>query len=199
MPVILKKQINASVSVCLWQILEAEAFFIENYTLDPKDLASIQTIKLESRRLEKWACRAALAELTGQNSVEITYSHHGQPLITFGSISFSHTKDLALVVLSNQPVGADIEKITPRILKLKHKFMNQKEIQEFDVENPRDVTLIWCAKEAIFKWYEKGELDFSEDMMISNNPLKALLKKEKEIPLFQMEYLDFMIVITNGN
>ena len=199
MPVILKKQINASVSVCLWQILEAEAFFIENYTLHPKDLSSIQNIKLESRRLEKWACRAALAELIGQKSVEIAYSNHGQPLSEHGLISFSHTKDLALVVLSDHPVGADIEKIAPRILKLKHKFLNQKEIQEFNIEDPHDITLIWCAKEAIFKWYAKGELDFSEDMIISKNPLKAFLKKEKEIPLFQMEYLDFMIVITNGN
>ena len=101
--------------------------------------------------------------------------------------------------MSDHPVGADIEKIAPRILKLKHKFLNQKEIQEFNIEDPHDVTLIWCAKEAIFKWYAKGELDFSEDMIISKNPLKAFLKKEKEIPLFQMEYLDFMIVITNGN
>jgi phosphopantetheinyl transferase len=196
MPVILKKQINASVSVCLWQILETEAFFIENYTLHPEDLSSIQKIKLESRRLEKWACRAALAELIGQKSIEITYSSHGQPLYDHGAISFSHTKDLALVVLSDQPVGADIEKIAPRILNLKHKFMNQQEIKEFNPDDAKDVTLIWCAKEAIFKWFEKGELDFSEDMVISKNPLKALLKNEKEIPLFQMEYLDFMIVIT---
>lgn len=199
MPVILKKQINASVSFCLWQILETEAFFIENYTLYPEDLSSIQNIKLESRRLEKWACRAALSELIGHKSVEIAYSNHGQPLSEYGSISFSHTKDLALVVLSDHPVGADIEKIAPRILKLKHKFLNQKEMQEFNIEDPHDITLIWCAKEAIFKWYAKGELDFSEDMIISKNPLKTLLKKEKEIPLFQMEYLDFMIVITNGN
>jgi len=196
MPVILKKQINASVSVCLWQILETEAFFIENYTLHSEDLSSIQKIKLESRRLEKWACRAALAELIGQSLIEITYSSHGQPLSDHGAISFSHTKDLALVVLSDHPVGADIEKIAPRILNLKHKFMNQQEIKEFNADDPKDVTLIWCAKEAIFKWYEKGELDFSEDMVISKNPLKALLKNEKEIPLFQMEYLDFMIVIT---
>ena len=196
MPVILKKQINASVSVCLWQILETEAFFIENYTLHSEDLSSIQNIKLESRRLEKWACRAALAELIGQKSIEIAYSSNGQPLSDHGAISFSHTKDLAIVALSDHPVGADIEKIAPRILNLKHKFMNQQEIKEFNADDPKDVTLIWCAKEAIFKWYEKGELDFSEDMVISKNPLKALLKNEKEIPLFQMEYLDFMIVIT---
>ena len=103
---------------------------------------------------------------------------------------------MALVAWSDHPVGADIERITPRILKLKHKFMNQNELHEFDAGNPHDVTLIWCAKEAIFKWYEKGELDFSEDMVIFKNPFKAILKNEKEIPLFQMEYLDFMIVIT---
>lgn len=195
MPVIIKKQIHASVSFCLWQIQETEAFFLENYFLDPLDLYNIKKIKLESRRLEKWACRAALAELIGDRNVFITYSKNGQPLSEHGSISFSHTKDLALVVLSDHPVGADIEKVTPKIVKLKHKFINQQEITVFDTEDPEEITLIWSAKEAIFKWYEKGNLDFSEDIVISKNPLKATLKKEKEIPLYQMGYFDFMIVI----
>lgn len=195
MPVIIKKQIHASVSFCLWQIQETEAFFLENYFLDPLDLYNIKKIKLESKRMEKWACRAALAELIHDNAVLITYSENGQPISHYGSISFSHTKDLALVVLSDQQIGADIEQVTPKIVKLKHKFMNEKEMQYFNADLPEDVTLIWSAKEAIFKWYEKGNLDFSNDIVISKNPLSALLKNEKEIPLFQMEYLDFMIVI----
>jgi phosphopantetheinyl transferase len=195
MPIVLKQQINASVSICIWQILETEAFFIENYQLNTSDLLEIQNIKLESRRLEKWACRAALCALVGSNLVDITYTSNGQPLLDKGFISFSHTKDFALVALSDHPIGIDIEKITPRILNLKHKFMNPLESIHFDPKNAKDVTLIWCAKEAIYKWYAQGELDFSEDMIISKDPLKATLKKEQEILLYQMEYQDFMIVI----
>lgn len=195
MPVIIKKQMQASVSVCLWQIQETEAFFLENYFFDPQDLLNIKKIKLESKRMEKWACRAALAELIHNNSVLITYTENGQPISQFGSISFSHTKDLALVVLSDQQIGVDIEQVTPKIVKLKHKFINQQEMNLFDAENPFDVTLIWCAKEAVFKWYENGNLDFSNEIVIYKNPLRAILKNEKEIPLFQMEYLDYMIVI----
>jgi phosphopantetheinyl transferase len=197
MPAILKKQLNGSVSICLWQIQETESFFLQNYTIDQQEIEEIQKIKLLSRRLEKWACRAALAELTGEKEISITYTPNGQPLFHKGFISFSHTKDLVLVALSDQPVGVDIELCAPRILKLKHKFMNEKEILFFDPENPKDVTMIWCAKEAIFKWYAKGELDFSNDIIIANNPLLALLKNEKEIPLYQMEYLDYMIVIAS--
>lgn len=195
MPAILKKQLNGSVSICLWQIQETEPFFLQNYIIDKHDINEIQNLKLESRRLEKWACRAALAELTGDKKISISYTSNGQPISPNGFISFSHTKDLVLVALSDRPVGIDIELCAPRILKLKHKFMNQQEMIIFDPENSKDVTLIWCAKEAIFKWYAKGDVDFSNDILITNNPLQALLKNEKEIPLYQMEYLDYMIVI----
>ncbi len=197
MAIVLIQQLSASVSICIWQIIETEAFFMENYQLNTADLLEIQNIKLESRRLEKWACRAALGALVGSNIIDITYSSNGQPLFEKRFISFSHTKDLALVACSDQPIGVDIEKITPRILNLKHKFMNPQETKHFDPKSSKDVTLIWSAKEAIYKWYAKGELDFSEDMMISKNPLKAILKKEIDISLYQLEYQDFMIVIAN--
>lgn len=199
MPIVLQQQLSASVSICIWQIAETEAFFMENYPLIASDLLEIQNIKLESRRLEKWACRAALGALTGSSRVDITYTPKGQPLFYKGFVSFSHTKDLAVVVWSDQPIGVDIEKITPRILNLKHKFMNPQESISFNPKDSKDVTLIWSAKEAIYKWYAKGELDFSEDMVISKDPLKAILKKEIEISLYQMEYQDFMIVIASKN
>lgn len=195
MPIVLQQQLSASVSICIWQIAETEAFFMENYQLNSIDLLDIQNIKLESRRLEKWACRAALGALVGSNTIDVTYTSNGQPLHSKGFISFSHTKNFALVAWSVHPIGIDIEKITPRILNLKHKFMNPQESIHFDPKSPKDITLIWSAKEAIYKWYAKGELDFSEDMIISKNPLKALFKKEIDISLYQMEYQDFMIVI----
>jgi 4'-phosphopantetheinyl transferase len=197
MPIVLQQQLSASVSICIWQIAETEAFFMENYQLNGIDLLEIQNIKLETRRLEKWACRAALGALTGSNTIDITYTPNGQPLFYKGFVSFSQTKDYILVAWSDQPIGVDIEKITPRILNLKHKFMNPQESISFDPKNAKDVTLIWCAKEAIYKWYAKGELDFSEDMIISKDPLRALLKKEIEISLYQMEYQDFMIVLAS--
>lgn len=199
MPVVIKKQINASVSVCLWQIQETEAVFLSRYQLSSQDLSDILSLKLDSRRLEKWACRAALSELIEDKSIELSYSSFGQPIIRNGNISFSHTKNYGLAVLSHFPVGADIEQVTPKILKLKHKFMNPQEMNQFNAKSPEEVTLIWSAKEAVFKWFEKGDLDFCSDMMITKNPLKATLKNEIEIPLYKMEYLDFMIVIAATN
>lgn len=196
MPVVFKKQLNASVSICLWQIQETEAFFLENYSLDAQDLKSISQCKQESRRLEKWACRAALAVLTGERKVSISYSVNGQPLFPEGFISFSHSKEFVLVAISNQPIGVDIEKITPRILKLKHKFMNEDELFHVDIENPEDITFFWSAKEAIYKLYEKGNLDFCDDMHISPNHLSGKLKNEFQITLNKFIYQNFMIVIS---
>ena len=52
MAIVLIQQLSASVSICIWQIIETEAFFMENYQLNTADLLEIQNIKLESRRLE---------------------------------------------------------------------------------------------------------------------------------------------------
>ena len=195
MPVVLKKQLNASVSICLWQIQETEAFFLEKYTLDLQDLENIISCKLESRRLEKWACRAALADLTGDKRVTISYSENGQPLSDKGFISFSHSKEFVLVAISNHPVGADIEKITPRILKLKHKFMNESELKQIDPENPEDITFFWSAKEAMFKLYEKGNLDFCDDMEVIKSESIATINATQKVTIHSLIFENYMIVI----
>ena len=33
-------------------------------------------------------------------------------------------------------------------------------------------TLIWCAKEAIYKWYQKGNINFIKDIKLHNFKIK---------------------------
>ena len=83
--------------------------------------------------------------------------------------SISHCKNFAAaIVSSNLRVGIDVEFITPKVEKIKSKFLHASELRFVNSrpvhEQLQLLTLLWSGKEAMFKWYGKGEVDFSEMM-----------------------------------
>jgi len=98
--------------------------------------------------------------------------------------SISHCGSyVAAIVSSNSRVGVDIELITPRIERVAHKFLDEEEMHFFNDDYAQFLeqwglrgrvfqeflTLIWNAKEAIFKWYGRGELDFRRHMKLEGS------------------------------
>lgn len=152
MPILQTKQIDSSVSYCVWQITETEEFFFSHLRLVPADEKYIRSQKLPVRRLEKLACRAALACLLETDSVTVSYSSDDAPQLDGFYLSFSHCKEFAAAALSSvSPVGIDIEPIGERILKLSHKFLNKKELETFDLSDKIQMHFCWGAKEALYK------------------------------------------------
>jgi len=182
-PVILSKNIRQNISIAVWQIAETEEFFYHSLLLLPEDESKIRNIKLQKVRFQKLACRAALAQLLGDNKVEITYSETGQPLLKNYYISFSHTTTSSAVALSTVPVGIDMEELTPRILKLYPRFMSEKEIFNSDVTELKNLYYFWCAKEAMYKWYSMRNLDFIEDLYVLKNEKKGSIKNKHTLQL----------------
>ena len=98
--------------------------------------------------------------------------------------SISHCGDFAAaIVSSNKRVGVDIEIISERIHKISSKFLNDSELNYLGKEDKlflkqwnetgkvktEFLTLIWNAKEAIFKWYGDGGIDFSEQILLNDD------------------------------
>ncbi len=87
--------------------------------------------------------------------------------------SISHCGNLAAaIVSSSNRVGVDIERITPRIKTISHKFLHEEEavflnqwnqLQAMELEL---VTILWAAKESIYKWYGLGLVDFKNHMRL---------------------------------
>jgi phosphopantetheinyl transferase len=189
MPITFKKNITKKVSVAVWQIAETEEFFLNSLKLSQEDETHIKKCQLQKVRLQKLACRAALAELLGTNKIDITYSETGQPQLKDDYISFSHTKTSVAVALSKiSSIGIDIEKLTPRILPLYPRFMSQKEIENCDVNNLKDLYYYWCAKEAMYKWFATKNLDFIEDLQVHKNEKKGVIGKKHTV-----QFVDFCV------
>jgi phosphopantetheinyl transferase len=88
--------------------------------------------------------------------------------------SISHCGDFAAaIVSSSNRVGVDVELVSPKIQQVSRKFLNESE--ETYLVGWKDIpkvylemqTMIWSAKEAIYKWYGNGEVDFKKHITLN--------------------------------
>jgi phosphopantetheinyl transferase (holo-ACP synthase) len=101
------------------------------------------------------------------NRIEIHKDENNKPTLYIDHekyfISISHSYEYVGIMFSKtHEIGFDIEKIDDRIHRVSHKFLNENE-QKF-AESKLSKTLIWSAKESVYKWYGKKELDFKDNM-----------------------------------
>ena len=140
--------------------------------------------KTEKRKKEFLASRLLVQEIS-QNTI-ITYNEFGAPELDNGKyISISHSKEMVAIIISEQQVGLDIEQISEKALRLAAKFISAKNQSNLTKEK---ATLIWCCKEAIFKWHQTGGVDFIKDIIIPEFSAKekgeiAIQFKNKELNL----------------
>ncbi len=149
--------------IAIWDMRESYEKLLQlsnNY-----DLSKYKT---EKRKREFLASRLLLNEI--QPNQQITYNKYGAPEIKNGNyISISHSKNLVVIVASEQKAGIDIEQISEQPLRLSSKFIAENTHQDLSKEK---ATLIWCCKEAVFKWHQKGSVDLINDIRLNQFELK---------------------------
>jgi phosphopantetheine--protein transferase-like protein len=65
-------------------------------------------------------------------------------------------------------VGIDIEAISPRILKIKEKFLSTNELECIDSTHEiNHLLLCWSAKESVYKAMGKEDVDFKTHLQIA--------------------------------
>ena len=128
---------------------------------------------LPKRRFEFLRTRLLLKTLIGRE-VWVSHTEEGKPYISDESysLSISHAGDYVAVMLGKTvPVGVDVELKREKLFRVQHKFLGKEEsalVEELEDREMRLRLLLlhWCAKEAIFKRYEKSLPEFSEEIMI---------------------------------
>lgn len=192
MPLFYQQNINDATSLAVWHITEEEVFFLKKVHLQIE-------IAHPHKRLQHLAGRYLLQFLAPGFPIEqIEISKSKKPLLinkTF-NFSISHCGNFAAAIISkNQMVGIDVELVTPKIEKVKHKFLKEIELGllnnfTLDEQEINLLTLFWSSKEAIYKWYGKGALSFRRNMTIEKISLEnkrgflnVSFQKQKKIPL----------------
>ncbi|PKP34395.1 MAG: hypothetical protein CVU00_06945 [Bacteroidetes bacterium HGW-Bacteroidetes-17] len=179
MPLVFNSEIeNRKAKLGIWEIQESVDFLLECTNLTLNEKMVFDTMRNENRRKQWLASRIILDKLSEKNKLSIFYENNGQPFISDGihQISISHTSKFVAVILSrHMKVGIDIEGIHPRILKIRHKFVSPSESDFLlDDENLLEsLFIIWSAKEAIFKMYGKGNIDFRKNIHVKPFSIQA--------------------------
>ena len=74
--------------------------------------------------------------------------------------------DFPVVVGTENEVGIDVEKNREKILKIQHRFVNTDYDSLSDEDLVKQLTVIWGAKEAMYKTYPYGGLSFHDHIAI---------------------------------
>ncbi len=130
-----------------------------------EDLAFVEQFGSESRRREVMAWRAVVRrELGGE--VAISHDEYGAPMLSLPNIniSVSHSKDKVAVLFSQHHCAVDIEHSGRDFRRVASRYLSVAEQQM--AEHYDLYAEMWCAKEALYKYHRKGELDLVKDVAI---------------------------------
>ena len=185
MPAInIKKDDN--IIIGLWDIAENADDLLSDLYLDNESIEHLAKISHEGRKKHWLAYRQLIKTLIGRDYI-LRYSEFGKPYIVdfSGYISVSHSGKYAAVIIGEKPVGVDVEKISPRILKVKERFMSRQEIASIsESESPDKFYVYWSSKEALHKLYGDQNFEFNKELAIDSfdfsdkGLIKAHIKNE---------------------
>lgn len=171
MPVFLQKNLSPDTLLAVWHIQESKEQLIHLLGKNISDAS--QTFRINSANaLHYLASRVILCQLFENQEITLSKNTHNKPILWINkkewNISITHSHDFAAIIISQtSKIGIDIEQITPRISRVKHKFLNQTELDFAGLENQiEEQTLIWSAKETLYKIYSLKELDFKGNLFI---------------------------------
>ncbi|MFL5741596.1 MAG: 4'-phosphopantetheinyl transferase family protein [Flavisolibacter sp.] len=168
MSIFFQQDLNGSTRLGIWKIEEEEDFFLRKVPLQ-------RDITHPHKRLQHLAGRYLLKYLYPDFPTElIRIADTRKPFLEDEAYHFSisHCGNFAAVLVSKDcRVGIDIEMTSEKVLRILHKFLHQEEhmlLGRGTGEENFIPTLLWSAKEAMFKWWGRGEVDFSEMLRLSD-------------------------------
>ena len=182
MPIFFQQDIDPYTKLAVWKIEETEEFFLEK-------VMAQREVSHPHKKLQHLAGRYLLIYLFPDFPIEaVMIADTRKPFLENEQYHFSiaHCGHFAAAIVSSvNRVGVDAELVGDKINRIKTKFISPQEqhfasgwAREFAVHsNPiREkmgkpqinhlLTLIWSSKEAVFKWYGSGGVDFKDHMHV---------------------------------
>jgi phosphopantetheinyl transferase len=182
----------------IWKIEEDEDELLDTFDEKQTEYKNELSRFIHSgRRKEFLATRSLLKSLTNSEN-GIVYNKNGKPSLVDNSlnISISHTSGYVSVITHPfYTVGIDIEQKRDKILRLKNKFLSEKELLNLDNNRELEHLLLhWSAKETMFKMMGETDVDFINHLHIKpfdisrEGHIKSVENKTLRRKEFSLEY-----------
>jgi phosphopantetheinyl transferase len=201
MPIFFQHQVNETTRLGIWKIEETEEFFKGN-------VPQHRDVTHPHKRLQHLAGRFLLQFLFPDFPYElIKIADTRKPFLPGEQFHFSisHCGDYAAAIVSKDSrVGIDIEIPIPKISGIMYKFLSAGEHELFHLIEPDPhripfATLLWSAKECIFKWYGNGGVDFRKEIQLRkqnkvNETIDCFFSKNQTELIIHYRQFDHLIL-----
>ena len=108
-----------------------------------------------------------LLELEGYSDLDVYYNSNGKPHLKDNTnISITHSFYFSAIILGKSEVGIDIERNREKIKAIQHRFVNTQVDSLSNEDLVSQLTVIWGAKEAMYKIYPHGGISFHDHIAI---------------------------------
>ncbi|PKB16258.1 4'-phosphopantetheinyl transferase superfamily protein [Flavobacterium sp. 5] len=196
----LYKTINVSptTQILVWKVTESFDELLRKVVLKEKTQLRLNGMKSETHQRAFLSVRMLIQEL-GINDYDLHYDEFGKPYLSdHRYISITHSHNFAAIIVSEETVGIDMELQRDKIIRIADKFIDS----EFDYlksepieEYIKKLTVIWGAKEAIFKIRNEKGISFKDHIQVkpfslTESKTQACLFFDALEKKFEVNYLE---------
>ena len=189
---------NSQTTVKIWKITESFDELMKPIELRDISLQRVMGMKSELHQRGFLSVRHLLAEF-GYTDFDLYYDENGKPHLKDGKhISITHSFEFSAVAVSDNVIGVDIEKQREKIGVIAHKFVDYEfnYLKDSDPEYVRKLTVIWCAKESLYKLFATPGLSFLQNCLVlpftfQEDETISWIDFEQQKLRFDVHYLEF--------
>ncbi|MFV8345149.1 4'-phosphopantetheinyl transferase family protein [Flavobacterium sp. ZB4P13] len=174
MPLYKTIHVNSATQILVWKVTESFQELLEQVVLNDTNRIRLDGMKSEMHQRAFLSVRKLLQE-TGHTDLDLYYDEFGKPHLNGEKhISITHSHNFSAIIISDETVGIDIELQRDKIIRIADKFCDS----EFQFLSPsfatektqeyiRKLTVIWGAKEAIFKIRNEKGISFKDHIKVN--------------------------------
>ena len=167
MPIYKTISSEGGTTIHIWKIEESLEELRDGLVLTENSISRLNGMKSQLHQKGFLSVRKLL-KYAGYEDFNLYYNEYGRPFLNDDKhISITHSFEFAAVLISEQEAGIDIEKNREKIVNIQHRFVNT-EVDSLSDENlVKQLTVIWGAKESMYKTYPYGGLSFHDHIGIN--------------------------------
>lgn len=169
MPLLKIIPLTHSTQLLVWKITETFDELFQSVALKDVSLARVESMKAEGHQKGFLSVRRLLKE-AGYTDFDLYYDEFGKPHLEDGKhISISHSNDFSVIVVSDVNIGADLEILKDKTLKLAPRYMDVSHLNNLSKEDQLiKATVVWGIKESVFKIKNEIGISFKDDIFESD-------------------------------
>lgn len=199
MPLFKTIQVDKTTQILVWKITESLEDLTTGIVLTSTNKTRFESMKSEIHQKGFLSVRQLLKEVNYKDS-DVLYDTFGKPSLKNGKyISITHSFTFVAIIISDKnPVGIDIEKQRDKIVKIAPKFTAIHEYKSIVNHNAlvRKLTIVWGAKESLYKIYGKKKLLFLhhiyvDDFALDTQKTTGEIRFEGTSISYQIAFLEF--------